>query len=264
MSQRTLVPAWVQGVWRRNTLRLESGVADHTTQVYWVQTPTLFADIRIPAGRPDGAGRTSLTDYSDDELLRLAGQEGFAGSLQVDGQVCRWRRPLDYQPARLTPDEGAMFREGETLSETGIHGNYFEDYTLFDDGGGRFLALECPEHRQLLVLAGDCFLFARGRALDLPGGVTLADLVADAGTAEKHALLDCEFSLGRGLAGDDPWKIDLSTLPHREGQPLFPASTWRFDLDQDQATETDGPDTREWVVHSCTLDERELARFSMP
>ena len=86
------VPAWARGVWRRNSMRDASGLVDHTTQVYWAQTPTLFADVRIPADRPDKAGQTSLADYDDDELLQLARQQGFAGSLPIDGQIFRWRR----------------------------------------------------------------------------------------------------------------------------------------------------------------------------
>lgn len=255
------VPAWVQGVWRRNTLRDDSGLVDDTTQVYWVQTPTLFADIRVPAARPDDAGKTSLADYDDAELSRLADQAGFAGSLRVDGQICRWQRPIDYQPSRPTPDEGAMFREGDRLSETGLHANYCEDYNLIDDGGGRFLALECPEHRRLLVVVGNHFLFARGRALDLPKGATLADLVAQADPADKRTLLDCELSLGKGLAGVEPWRIDLSTLPFRQGRSLFATSAWRFDIDGGQAVETAGAETRVWTIHSRTLGRHELSRF---
>jgi hypothetical protein len=254
------VPAWVQGVWRRNTLRVESGVIDDTTQVYWIQTPTLFADIRIPANRPDAAGKTSLADYDGDELLQLADQAGFAGSLRVDGQICRWQRPIDYQPVQPSPDEGAMFREGNTLTETGLHANYFEDYTLVDDGGGRFLALDCPEDGRLLVVAGSRFLFTRGRALELPDGAALSDLVDEADPARKRALLDCEFSLGHGLDDDDPWQIELSTLPFREGQPLFAASSWRFELDDGQAVEATGVNMRVWTVHTCTLDRHELSR----
>ncbi len=41
------VPAWVQGVWRRNSMREESGLIDDTTQVFWVQTPALFATIVV-------------------------------------------------------------------------------------------------------------------------------------------------------------------------------------------------------------------------
>ena len=147
------------------------------------------------------------------------------------------------------------------VSETGLNANYFEDYTLIDDGGGRFLALDCPEHSRLLVVVGNHFLFARGRALDLPRGATLADLVGQADPADKRALLDCELSLGKGLAGADPWRIDLSTLPFREDRQLFAASVWRFDIDGGQAFETGDEGTRVWTIHSRTLGRRELSRL---
>ena len=90
------------------------------------------------------------------------------------------------------------------VSETGLNANYFEDYTLIDDGGGRFLALDCPEHSRLLVVVGNHFLFARGRALDLPRGATLADLVAQADPAERRALLECEFPGARAWRATIP------------------------------------------------------------
>ncbi len=255
------VPPWAQGLWRRHSMRQEGGLVDDTTQVFWAQTPTLFADVRIPAERPDTAGKTSLADYDDDGLLLLARQQGFAGSLPIDGQICRWQRAIDYQPTRPWLDEAAMFREGDNLIEIGIHDNYFEDYTLVDDGGGRFLALDCPEQKQLLVVVGSRFLFVRDREMALPDGAELADLVAEAEPAEKRALLDCEFSLGHGLDGDDLWQIELSTLPFREGQPLFAASSWRFDLEGQRAVETTDAGTRVWTVYSCTLNQDALSRL---
>ena len=255
------VTAWVRGVWRRNSMHEESGLIDDTTQVFWVQTPTLFADFRIPADRPDTAGKTSLADYDDNELLQLAHQEGFAGSLRVDGQICRWQRSIDYQPVQPWLDEAAMFREGDKLIEIGIHDNYLENYTLVDDGDSRFLALNCPEDRRPLVVIGSRFLFARDRTLDLPDGAELTYLVAEAEPEKKRALLDCEFSLGQGLDGDDSWRINLSTLPFREGQPLFVASSWRFDLNDGHAIEATDVGTRVWTVHTCTMNQRELSRL---
>jgi hypothetical protein len=242
-------------------MRDESGLVDDTTQVFWAQTPTLFADVRIPADRLNTAGKTSLADYDDGELLQLARQEGFAGSLPMDGQICRWRRAIDYQPIQPWLDEAAMFREGDNLIEIGIHNNYFEDYTLVDDGGGQFLALDCPAHGRLLVIVGSRFLFVRDRTTALPHGSVLADLVAEAEPEKKRALLDCEFSLGHGLAGDDLWQVDLSTLPFREGQRLFSASSWQFDLEDRCAVETTGAGARVWTVHSCTLNQREMSRL---
>ena len=253
------VPAWVQGVWRRDALRLEDGSVNDTARVFWVQTPTLFADIRVPGDRPDLSGRASLADCDDDAHLQLARQKGFAGSLRVDGRICRWRRPIDFQPPRPTADEGAMFRQGRHMNETGLHANYLEDYTLVDDGGGRFLALECREHRRLLVTAGNYFLFARGRAVDLPVGGDLADLVAAAPRERKIALLDCELSLGHDLAGDDPWRIALSTLPFREGRPLFGANPWRFLREEGRAVETTDDGERNWTIRTCTLDRQMLS-----
>src|SRR5450432_2656060 len=44
------VPAWLRGVWTRDWI-LEGMVKSNTLEVHYLQTPTYFADIRIPKDR---------------------------------------------------------------------------------------------------------------------------------------------------------------------------------------------------------------------
>ena len=56
-----LVPAAYRGVWKRTLLRTPQR-EDTTTQVYWMQTQSWHADIRVPASRPTHRSqRTPLT-----------------------------------------------------------------------------------------------------------------------------------------------------------------------------------------------------------
>jgi hypothetical protein len=87
---------------------------DRSTDVLWLQTPTLFADIRIPAGGGSGS-------------------EGFAGHLAVTGQLCRWHRPIDVKPKGGDGDVGVLYRRGSRMIECGVHRNYLEDWRLIGD-----------------------------------------------------------------------------------------------------------------------------------
>ena len=173
------VPAWVRGVWQRTVLRTEGG-EDQASTVIWIQTPTLYADIRVPA--PGDASP-------------LATPAGFAGWLDVEGQICRWKRPIDLHPGPEDRDQGAMFRADEVMTEIGLIANYLEDYRLVapakgclaasrgdftvEDGTVRF----SPEGTlDILVATGSYCTHAR-RA----GSSSLRHRRYDAGAGSAHA-----------------------------------------------------------------------------
>ncbi len=152
------VPDWACGVWRRAFGRYP-GRKDTSTEVIWIQTPTLYADIRVAA--PD--------DPSPD-----ARDEGFAGWLDVAGQVCTWHRPVDLHPRPEGGDKGAMFLDGDAMIEVGLLANYMEEYHRIDpavscfaasrgafttDGGKVRFAAEGPV--EILVAAGIHVIHAR-------------------------------------------------------------------------------------------------------
>jgi hypothetical protein len=220
-------------------MRYGDGRADLTTRVIWAQTRSLYVDIRIPAKRPAWQGRRSFADFSLAELRGLANQQGFAGHVEMQGPVCTWLREFDYWPDRGRPDRGRLTLDGDLLTEEGdastvIGADYREVYRR-EQSGDKRLALRLLEDRPakagtpamtdaILVVLDDLFLFARPRATPLPKDATLPQLAAAAGRdrARLEALLDCEISLGRIGPARRPWRIELSTLPHREGQRLFP------------------------------------------
>ena len=74
-------------MWRRSLLTTKRGVHDTTSHVFWMQTKSFHADLRIPQPTP-AANRSSLEDCSDEELLELAGQTAFAGTTEARLLLC--------------------------------------------------------------------------------------------------------------------------------------------------------------------------------
>ena len=186
------VPNWVRGVWQRTSMRT-NGSESNDANVIWIQTPTLYADIRVPSGSRDGAHSTA---------------EGFAGWLRVEHQVCRWQRPVDLNPGG--EDAGAMFRDGITLREVGLFDNYLEDYCLLDP-------------------ASHCFAASRGGFEAKEGGVYFApegplDILVSAGTyitharrRESSALRHGHYDAHHGLVSFDVTVGDPSVFAYDDG-----------------------------------------------
>jgi hypothetical protein len=222
------VPANYQGVWQRTLLATGDGL-DNSSRVYWLQTSSWHADIRIPADRPDFTGARSLADCSGAQLQWLARQQGFAGITAVTGDQCVWKRVIDFQPPSGRRDIGRMvFVHPDKLQEYGIEAAYSETWErVVDDKNEHCYALQLLDKRELvepesyLLVSGNHFIHARNR----PAG--LAQLCKGPGQLRCYPqqmlvqLLDFEISFGLIRGAGYPWQITLSTLPWREGQSLF-------------------------------------------
>ena len=224
-----VVPERFVGLWRRVSLE-SPAVTDTASEVYWLQGRSLFVDIRVPRPRPGFAAVTSLAEYRPSRLMWLASQQGFAGCLEVQRDLCRWHRALDFQPRPLQ-DEGRVAFVGDELVEQGVHEHYTERWQRCDTAGSETLALQllgetrsdgrCAPRRGFLVVVGDWFMYTRDRRRPLSPAASLVDLMADADDSRAMAaLVDCEISLGRRSGGGQPWEVQLSTLPYREGHSL--------------------------------------------
>ena len=78
------VPDAYLGVWRRRLLTTTAGLRDETSEVYWLQTASLHADLRLP--RPQALPpAASLETCSHAQQLALSEQAGFAGITEVNG-----------------------------------------------------------------------------------------------------------------------------------------------------------------------------------
>lgn len=224
------------GLWTRSLLALPDGWRDETTEVAWLQGPSLFADLRQPAGRPAFCLVPGPEHLSRQACLWLASQNGFAGTFGFQDGVAEWRREIDFQPKAALPDAGTLEWRDGILVETGVHAPYLEHWHA---GGGALapcgaLRLQSEDDGRLAILvrSGSLFMLARDRA---PGtvlaGQDLATCIAAAlDFAIMRDILDCEISFGRA---DEGWKITRSTLPWREGAHLATAvqGQSRFNLD---------------------------------
>ncbi len=275
------VPPRYRGLWQRVLLRDTQGRVDTTTKVYWLQTASLYCDIRVPLERADCAAFSGLAELDAVHRSALAAQAGFAGHLQVEEALvvdalageegvspaavrdrCSWHRHMDYQPDNGQVDAGWMQFANGRLMERGVYADYHEEWVQVAQAGDTELALELVEEfddqgparpRQgYLLVCGDYFMLALARTSALPAAPSLQALFASHGDAGlQREWLDCTIDFGR-CNGQRPWEIRLSTLPFRERRSLFGAGHGlRKGEDGDWLEVEDGQPLRRWRAREC-------------
>ncbi|MGO9059136.1 MAG: hypothetical protein ACLQU2_17370 [Candidatus Binataceae bacterium] len=219
------LPTWLWGEWSRDWIQ-KGKVKSNTLDVHYLQTPTYFADIRIPKDQAGISTAKSFADLTDQQLRLLARQNGYAGRTTMEGTVATWHEDILFQPSDGTPDMGRLQRiPPDRMHEHGLDGSYIESWRLLTGGNGRFLVIRVEHSGRLLrtlVVVGDEFAYVRNRAKDLPMARSF-DALIEATNATREQIveyLDCEFSVGRVRGGSVPWEIEQSTLPWREGRRL--------------------------------------------
>jgi hypothetical protein len=210
----------VRGLWRRTIYRRADEVLDTSTEVYWLQGPRYFADIRQPVERISFAGVGCLRDLDSAHLAWLALQEAFGGILQLDGTLAWWQRSIDMQPQGPFEDRARLSQAGDVLDEYGTESPYYERWERRNPSAGAHwglrLASEADGRRGFLVRAADKIMFARARRSSLPPGRTVTEALAVLPTLEERQdLVDVEVSLGSVAANGREWLIERSTLPFK-------------------------------------------------
>jgi len=193
-------------------------IEDTTTQVYWMQTQSWHADIRVPADRPSFTGKTSLDQLNRAELMELAKQQGFCGTTVVDEDICRWLRRYDFQPPSGANDIGRMEFDGpDRLLEYGVEADYFEIWERLPGSKGMTSAVQVVDDPLALVLStGAYVLSVRPRATKLPTASNLTTFLEGKNGRILREALDFEISFGRRVSAD-AGRIELSTLPWMTG-----------------------------------------------
>ena len=266
------VPERFVGLWRRLSLETGRGEVDRTTEVYWLQSHSLYADLRVPMPRPAFAPGVGLSAMTPSQQQWLARQQGFAGHLEVADQSCTWHRVLDFQPPGELPDTGEVRFLGDgLLVEEGMHTPYREVWHRAATGAD-IVALQLMDEvgadrqprarRGVWVAVGDYFIYAVDRPRPLPPTSALVDLLAFRAPESAAPFLVCELSFGLRSGGRSPWEICLSTVPGREGaSPVDPARPPALDPGGvcHQTIDTpDGPVTRRWRVRELSAGFRWL------
>ena len=208
-----VVPKWVRGVWQRTRICTESG-SRNDAEVVWIQTPTLYADIREP-----------LEGFDSSSGLA----HGFAGLLDVRGQVCSWQRPIDLTPGR--EDQGAVFRHADTLVEVGTLANYLEDYRLLDPAARCFAA----SRGAFDIIDGEVQFSLRG-ALDIlvVAGPYIMHARRCGTSALRHGLFDASAGVvsfermvgdaGVFSSGGGAWTVCTDDVSNTEGEIFVDAA----------------------------------------
>ncbi|MFE0758399.1 hypothetical protein ACFW16_30855 [Inquilinus sp. NPDC058860] len=197
-----MVPDWLVGVWRRRLIAFPDGREDRSTAVFWLQTRSAFADIRLPQ-ESLALPRLPRSALPAEALPILARQDGFAGHTTLDGDLCTWHRWISYRPPGPTPDAGRLRLEAGLLIEEGVHAAYREDWERLDDGADGTMAFEGDGGPpRLLVRVGSHFI-----RIEAP------DSVSDGP--------GCVIDYGRVAAAGE-WRIVLSTEPDRTGSSFGP------------------------------------------
>jgi len=260
------VPDHYVGLWRRLSLDDGAGRVDCSSEVYWLQTHGLYADLRVPMPRPPFGRGVPLQAMTPVQRQWLATQEGFAGTLEVQGGRCTWHRTLDYQPPGPVPDTGeTRFEDDGLLVEEGVHTPYREVWQRLDTGPD-VLAMQLLDEvradgqrrarRGIWVAVGEYFIHALDRTSSLRATATLADLLTMRGPESGAPFLDCEISFGLRAGGRRPWEVCLSTLPAREGaglvDPLRPPRVDNSGICVQRIATPEGPLTRRWIVRELS------------
>jgi hypothetical protein len=258
----TQLPNWLWGEWSRDWI-LRGKLKSSTLDVHYLQTPTYFADIRIPKARPGFSAVKSFADLTDQQLRLLAGQNGFTGRTTLAGTVATWSDEIAFQPSDGTPDSGRLNRRRpDGMHEIGLDGSYTESWRRSSDGSGQYLVIRVEHAGRLLrslVVVGNRFVYVRNRAKDLQTASSLETLIetTKATREEIVSYLDCEFSIGRVRGGSVPWEIQQSTLPWREGHHLdFVEELSVRDGGAALVPSAVGDD--QWVVPVNTLSSRDI------
>ncbi|MEX1106903.1 MAG: hypothetical protein WEB78_11945 [Ilumatobacteraceae bacterium] len=235
---RSPIPAWLRGCWRREWIQLADGSRDDTETVYWLQTDSAMADVRTPGMRPSFAGVDSLEACSVEQLSALArnnASTGFTTATDVetgtDGShrcTAQWHTygfGINLQPVCTYPEPGLLTvdRAGTTMIERAPSGAYVEQWVLVPGSADGTLRHEVLDDGRHLFVAGPVAVTARDRRAPLPRIAPLSQLVADPSFDRPtvEGLLDCEFSVALRSDDDDgEYRIITSTLPWREGALL--------------------------------------------
>ncbi|HUI97745.1 MAG TPA: hypothetical protein VLX44_18460 [Xanthobacteraceae bacterium] len=233
------------------------GRRDTGTEVYWLQGPRQYADLRIPPGRSAHRGIACLRDLDRTMLDFMARQEGFFGELDVVRSIGTWHRAFDCQPDAGVPDRGALSFDRGMLIERGVARPYVERWRR-ESGSDAVMSVRLSGAASpctgCIVAAGDAFIYARGRAAALPGGASLAQLIAQSPTLEAaQDLFDCEVSFGH--RGGAAWRIARSSLCFREGASLAPVLDERASmLRVDDVSPCGAAVRRQWQIDdfACT------------
>ncbi|MBK9969866.1 MAG: hypothetical protein IPP16_03705 [Acidimicrobiaceae bacterium] len=147
MTDQT-VPDELLGCWQRRWIEFADGNRDDTSFVVWLQLPSLMADVRLSGPALGLAGRRSIAELSNDELLLLADSDSSSGATTctpvvvgangVSHATAEWAGIVSFQPISAYPEPGLLewIGDGTVLVERAPSGAYVEEWHLLPGSRG--------------------------------------------------------------------------------------------------------------------------------
>lgn len=242
----------IQGHWVRRWIKAP-GLEDETTRVHWMQVGSVYADVRIPADRPDLSGYRALSEVPVALLLQLAQAEGFAGSVELDGPCCTWHRDINWHGTPETVDVGAIsFNADGHMIEQGVHADYQELWEQrASQAAGRAYRASGQGYQAFLAERGERFVLGIGRPEKPSTSPALEALKGGNVEAGIVHVFDGVHAVGQIVDGEAI--AELATQPFAEGRPLVTIEGDRLTWHRsgfDGETEEIGMHLKEMVVVS--------------
>jgi hypothetical protein len=262
-SVESPVPEWLRGIWHREWIE-RAGKRSNPREVEYLQTPTLFGDVRFPTDLPPFPQATSFADLTDSDLRLLAGQQGMTGLTRVANAIATWDHAISFQPPDGGTDTGRLDPPANGLMfEYGLDGSYTEAWQAVPGDDRHYLVIQIEHSGRLdrvLIVAGDRFMYVRNRAKDLPVADSFGKLIASTNATRAQVIeyLDCEFSIGQVPNGRAPWIIQRSTLPWRKAHRLELVDEIRPEDFTTGMSRHNAP-TQRWSVPVNTLTARQIS-----
>ena len=244
----------IQGHWVRRWIKAP-GFHDETTRVHWMQVGSLFADVRIPAERPDLTGYRALSEVPVSALRQLAQAEGFAGVVELDGQRCTWHRDINWHGTPETVDVGEIsFDADGRMVEQGVHADYRELWEQHaSPATGRAYRASGEGYQAFLVVRDERFVLGVGRPEKPSTSRALEALAGEHVETDMAPVFDGVHAVGQLIDGEAI--AALATQPFAEGGRVLTLEgdrlTWHR-IGFDGETEEVGMQLNEMVVASGT------------
>jgi hypothetical protein len=262
-SVQTPVPEWLRGIWHRDWIE-RAGKRSNPREVEYLQTPTLFGDVRFPTDLPAFPEAKSFADLTDTDLRLLAGQQGMTGLTRVANAIATWDHAISFQPPDGGTDTGRLDPPVNGLMyEYGLDGSYTEAWQAVPGDDRHYLVIQIQRSGRLdrvLIVAGDRFMYVRNRAKDLPVADSFDKLISSTNATRPQIIeyLDCEFSTGQVPNGRAPWIIQRSTLPWRKAHRLELVDEIHPEDFANGMTRHNAP-TQRWTVPVNTLTPKQIS-----
>ncbi len=210
----------IQGHWVRDWIKAP-GFEDHTTRVHWMQAGLIYADVRIPSGRPDLNGAKCIADLPALKLSQLAEAEGFAGHTTLKDVTCTWHRAVNWHGEPSGQDIGEIcFDEAGRLVEKGVLAEYTELWVQSAKSSTRAIRFSQNGLLGVLVLAGEIGVLGIGPTAKPATDPVLQALKGGTIPDQIETLFDGIHAVCR-LNESGQLTATLATNPFAEGQPIL-------------------------------------------